>query len=138
MTLKEWCIMATFQERFNQLFAESKLSQEEFGRQFKATKSQIFNWRNGRGEPDSEMMKTIAETRDVSVDWLTGASNERKPGAGVKAIDDPEVTDFMKTIVGEFRLTPDITPNDRQEIMEDLAEYFHFKLQQKKQQRKNY
>lgn len=130
--------MATFRDRFNQLYDEFKGSQEDFGKLFCASKHQVYNWRGGRGEPDSETMKKIAEANSVTVDWLTGASNERQPGAGVKAIDDPEVTDFMKTVVGEFRLTPGITPNDRQEIMEDLAEYFKFKLQQKKQQRKDY
>lgn len=84
------------------------------------------------------MVAKLASLFGVSTDYILGVSNERQPGAGIKPIDDPEVTDFMKTVVGEFRLIPGITPTDKQEIMEDLAEYFHFKLQQKKQQRKNY
>lgn len=64
--------MATFQERFNSLYEKSNLSQKEFGSIFGASTDQVYNWRNGRGEPDSEMMKKIAESCNVSVDWLVG------------------------------------------------------------------
>jgi transcriptional regulator with XRE-family HTH domain len=57
--------MATFRDRFNILFDESDLSQEEFGKLFNATKSQVFNWRNGRGEPDIETVKLIAKALSV-------------------------------------------------------------------------
>ena len=68
--------MARLKERFNELFERSKLSQEEFGKLFGASKSQVFNWRDGRGEPDSEMVKTIAKTCNVSVAWLLGYDDE--------------------------------------------------------------
>lgn len=70
--------MATFQERFNALFDEYKESQEEFGKRFGASKSQIFNWRNGRGEPDSEMMKVIAAKCGVNIAWLLGFADQRQ------------------------------------------------------------
>lgn len=71
--------MATFQERFNMLYEKSNLSQKEFGSIFGASTDQVYNWRNGRGEPDSEMMKKIAESCNVSVDWLVGKSHIRTP-----------------------------------------------------------
>lgn len=67
---------STFRERFNKLYEESGLNQEEFGKKFGASKSQVFHWRNGGGEPDSEMLKTIAKATGVSVDWLVGTSND--------------------------------------------------------------
>ncbi len=70
--------MASFQERFNILFDESDLSQEQFGAKFNASKFQVFNWRNGRGEPDIETLKKIAQVCGVSVEWLTGNSNIRR------------------------------------------------------------
>lgn len=69
--------MATFRDRFNILFEESKLTQEEFGKLFNATKAQVFNWRNGRGEPDTEMVKLIARSQHVSLSWLLGESDFR-------------------------------------------------------------
>lgn len=86
--------MAIFRDRFNTLFDESKLSQEEFGKLFGASKSQIFNWRNGRGEPDSEMMKIIANKCCVSADWLIGKSAIRiSPDVSDNSLDEewPEV-----------------------------------------------
>ncbi|MBP2665426.1 MAG: hypothetical protein H6Q76_406 [Firmicutes bacterium] len=65
----------TFRSRFNSLYEESGLNQEDFGKKFGASKSQVFHWRNGGGEPDSEMLKEIAKVTGVSVDWLVGKSN---------------------------------------------------------------
>ena len=70
--------MATFKERFNTLFDESDLSQEEFGKKFNASKGQVYNWRSGRGEPDSETMKQIALSCAVSLSWLHGETNDRR------------------------------------------------------------
>jgi transcriptional regulator with XRE-family HTH domain len=83
--------MATFQERFNTLFDESKASQEEFGSRFDASKFQVFNWRSGRGEPDIETLKKIARTCNVSIEWITGDSNVRSPISTIAAhrTDDP-------------------------------------------------
>lgn len=71
--------MSIFQARFNMLFDEAELSQEEFGKLFGASKGQVFNWRSGRGEPDSETMREIAKTCNVSVSWLLGETNYRQP-----------------------------------------------------------
>ena len=65
-----------FRERFNKLYEESGLNQEEFGKKFGASKSQVFHWRNGGGEPDIEMLKTIAESTGVTVNWLVGTSSD--------------------------------------------------------------
>lgn len=83
--------MANFKERFNILYEESKQSQEEFGSKFGASKSQVFNWRSGRGEPDIDTLKLIAKTCDVSTLWLTGEIDTRKPPLTIAAhrTDDP-------------------------------------------------
>lgn len=77
--------MATFKDRFNQLFDESDLSQEDFGRLFSASKSQVFNWRSGRGEPDTDTIKMIARACNVSVEWLIGSMDRKESRS-----DNPE------------------------------------------------
>lgn len=72
-----WCNMATFREHFNSLFEESGLSQEDFGALIEASKFQVFNWRSGRGEPDIETLKLIANKFRVSVAWLLGETDIR-------------------------------------------------------------
>ena len=68
--------MSTFKEHFNILYEKSKLSQKEFGINFNASADQVFNWRNGRGEPDIETLKKIAATNHVSIAWLIGAHED--------------------------------------------------------------
>jgi transcriptional regulator with XRE-family HTH domain len=83
----------TFKDRFNQLYEDSSLSQEDFGQLFNASKSQVFNWRSGRGEPDTETIKIIARTCNVSVEWLIGLSDLRSSRPTTIALsrsDDPD------------------------------------------------
>lgn len=68
-----------FSKRFDMLYQDSDLSQEDFGEKFGASKNQVYNWRTGLGEPDTETLKAIAEYCKVSVDWLVGNSNVRTP-----------------------------------------------------------
>lgn len=123
-----------FVKRLKELRALNNISQAALADKLGLSQQAIAKWETEKATPDPDMIAKLANLFGVSADYLLGVSNERQPGVGVKAIDDPEVNDFMKTVVGEFRLTPGITPRDRQEIMEDLAEYFKFKMQQKKQQ----
>ena len=77
--------MNTFTSRFDQLYRESGLSQENFGLKFGATKPQVFYWRNGKGEPSTSMLINIADACNVSVDWLIGYSDIRTPIATIAA-----------------------------------------------------
>lgn len=104
---KEVCSMGKiFSERFNQLFEESTLAQEEFGQRFGATKGQIYRWRTGTGEPDTEMLVTIADQCGVTLDWLLGRSEVRRPKEYEKAELGnlmEKVTDSMNTFKDELK-----------------------------------
>jgi len=82
-----------FKDRFNILYEESGLSQEDFGKKFKASKSQVFHWRNGSGEPDTRTLIEISTSCNVSVDWLVGKSNYRSPiiTEAAHRTDDPSL-----------------------------------------------
>ena len=76
--------MACFKERINLLFEEAKnkdyrITQVQYASKFGASRAQLQGWMIGAGEPDSEMMKKIAEISHTSVDWLVGASDLRRP-----------------------------------------------------------
>lgn len=88
-----------FKERFNILYEESNLTQEEFGNKFKASKSQVFHWRNGSGEPDTSALVNIANACNVSVDWLTGKATVRTQVETTDSLLDeewPEVTRVLR------------------------------------------
>lgn len=74
--------MATFQERINQLYeaakdADYRLTQIDYASQLGVTRNQLKGWLDGRGEPNTEMLKTIANKHGVSVSWLVGETNTR-------------------------------------------------------------
>lgn len=74
--------MATFQERINQLYeaakdADYRLTQTDYASQLGVTRNQLKGWLDGRGEPNTEMLKAIANKHGVSVSWLVGETNIR-------------------------------------------------------------
>lgn len=87
-----------FRKNFNVLYEESGLSQEDFGKKFKASKSQVFHWRNGSGEPDTLTLMTIASACNVSVDWLLGKTNIRTP---IEVIAAHRTDDLMNDLPPE-------------------------------------
>lgn len=80
--------MTEFAKRLNRLYEESELSQEAFGKLFNASRSQIFHWRNGNSEPDTETLRKIATVCNTSVDWLVGKVNIRTPIETILAQSD--------------------------------------------------
>lgn len=76
--------MASLKDRIYELWEEEKdkdykLTQEEFAAKFGATRNQLKGWIAGVGEPNSVMLKRIATTFNVSVDWIVGNSDVRNP-----------------------------------------------------------
>lgn len=101
----------SFKDRINILWEEAKdnnykLTQKEFAQKFSATRSQLQGWLSGAGEPDSEMLKTIARTYNISVDWLIGNTDVRY----VITDDLPgdEYTQKIKKLPLEIQKTIDI------------------------------
>lgn len=93
--------MATFKDRINTLFDEAKdknyrITQKEFAQIFGASRSQLQGWLVGAGEPDSELMKIIAEKSNVSVSWLTGESDVRVLSDGLLEKEWPDVVNVLR------------------------------------------
>jgi len=96
-----------FKVRFNILYEESNSSQEDFGKPFNASKSQVFHWRNGSGEPDTLTLSAIATVCNVSIDWLVGKTDIRRPIETIAAhrTDDPssELPEEARKSLEEFK-----------------------------------
>lgn len=69
--------MNTFGEILKKLRKEKGLSGQELASILKVHKGSISNWETNRRSPDKEMLNTIAEYFDVSIDYLLGRTNER-------------------------------------------------------------
>lgn len=65
-----------FNERFDLLFKESGLSQEEFGKTLGMTKAQVYSYRTA-SLANAEALAKISNIYSVSSDWLVGLSDDR-------------------------------------------------------------
>lgn len=124
-------IREIFGARLKALRDARGLDQQEIGNLFNMGKSTVSQWESGR-LPHPTIIARLATFFDVSADYLLGLSNERRPGAGIHPIDNPELVEFMKSVNGQFRLAPNLSDKSRQIIMEDLADYFKFQLEKHK------
>lgn len=74
-----------FEKRFNELRGD--LSQAEFADKIGLSRPSIGYYENGNRVPDISTLKRIAETCNVSADWLIGLSDMRAGNADDMAIE---------------------------------------------------
>lgn len=79
--------------RLKILRLEAKLTQEEFGKPYSLKKSTVSQYESGSSRPDDELKKRIAKDFNVSLDWLMGISDIRRPSIVSDSIKNPNNTD---------------------------------------------
>lgn len=67
-------------ENLKNLRKENKISQNELSNRLGVSRSTVAMWESGNSQPDSEMLKKIADVFDVSVDYLIGNSEYKSLG----------------------------------------------------------
>lgn len=99
--------------RIKELRTALNLTGEEFGNKLNVTKVAVSNWENGHRKPDPDMLIKIADTCDVSVDWILGRTNEKKGILYTYEIDGNDVA---------FEVSKEIYPNGltKEEVREKL------------------
>ncbi|MGM7684663.1 helix-turn-helix domain-containing protein [Cytobacillus sp. Hm23] len=70
--------MSTFGERLKLLRTERRMYQEDLGKIVGLSKSAIGTYERNEREPTLEMLHTLSKYFDVTIDYLTGNSDERK------------------------------------------------------------
>lgn len=72
--------MSVFGKRLKLLRNEKDgLTQGKLGEEFNVHKGTVSNWENGNRFPDEGTLIKLADYFDVSVDYLLGRTNKRKP-----------------------------------------------------------
>lgn len=66
------------------------LSQNEFAEKLLVTRQAVSRWENGDTIPNTDMLKHIAETFDVSVDYLLGRSIAQCQSCGMILVKDSD------------------------------------------------
>jgi len=67
--------LATFGERLKELRKKKHLTQEQLSKAFYLNKSSISRYENGTQTPENELLQSIADYFDVSLDYLMGRTN---------------------------------------------------------------
>lgn len=75
-------------ERLTLLRKEKKLTMKQLGLIFGAAESTVSNWENGNREPSIAMLIKMSAFFNVSIDYLTGASDNRKDNKKTPSLQD--------------------------------------------------
>lgn len=65
--------------RLNELFDSDPRNDTEIANSLGVSKQSVSSWRSGERSPKKPMLIKIAETYDVSLEWLMGFDVDRKP-----------------------------------------------------------
>ena len=106
-----------FSERLKQLRDEKDMSREELAGHLGMSYSTIAKYETGNRFPDQQTLLKIADIFDVSIDYLLGKSDYRKPLPQTVAPYLPEGFDKL-------------SPEARKEVM-DFIEYVRVKYAKK-------
>jgi transcriptional regulator with XRE-family HTH domain len=69
---------STFSERLKELRTSKGLTMQQLGANIDATKATISNFENGQKKPSLDMLIKLADYFDVSIDYLTGRTDDPK------------------------------------------------------------
>lgn len=59
--------MADFPNRLKKLRSDSKLTQKQLAEKLNVSQNAVYNWENGKREPNLDMMKKIAKVFDIAL-----------------------------------------------------------------------
>jgi len=93
-------------ERLYELRNKNNLSKAEAARRLGISKSAYFYYENGERNPTLPILERIAQIFNVSVDYLTGASDHLEPACFIT--DDIELVNLIRLI----RSDPEIRYDD--------------------------
>lgn len=83
-----------FYDVYCSLCKERKLSPSRAAIEMGISKSAVSTWKNGRSAPMSSQLEKIANYFDVSVDYLLGKTEQKKPLVN----NDEELTEYLEEL----------------------------------------
>lgn len=79
-------------ERFATLLKEHKTNPAQVAKATGLNKSTLTHWKQGKYTPKSDKLILIAEYFDVSLEWLQGFTDERKPPTNNPSLEEINLT----------------------------------------------
>ena len=69
----------TFQERMLQLRRTARITQDELAEYIGYSSNAVQNWERGKSTPTIDAAGKLADFFGVSIDYLTGRTNKKRP-----------------------------------------------------------
>lgn len=108
--------MATFSERLKELRKEKRLTVEQLADKLGSAKSTISRYENGKREPKKDFLEMLSSFFDVSISYLLGETDIKKPNFEEKIKKDKidELEEDNKILFDKLK---GLTPKDRNKII---------------------
>jgi transcriptional regulator with XRE-family HTH domain len=115
--------MSIFSKRLHSLLDEKNITQKELAMKTQITPATISRYITDQRKPSAENANTIANTLDVSVDYLLGRIDNPNTKIIDAVNDDPELKEFTKQMLEReslqllFKQTKDMDDRDIRQIL---------------------
>ncbi|MGG0794567.1 helix-turn-helix domain-containing protein [Brevibacillus laterosporus] len=101
-----------------------KLTQEQLAHKVQTKKTTISNYETGYSTPSNEMLKDLANTLDVSVDYLLGRTDDTNNNVLmdpiISLLNDPSLSEEDRDIIERIR---DLPPSKKHLVKELLKAF---------------
>ena len=114
--------MEIFSKRLRELRKEKKLTQEDLADILHKTRSTMGGYEAEGKEPDFEFLCLIADFFDVSIDYLLGRTDIRKPTNGATILEEERIKSDYRKLPSEMKaIVTDTCDSFRSLLKEDIS-----------------
>lgn len=128
-------VMTSVGKRIAQLRKERNLTQEELAKVLGVSRGAVSMWEIDQRTPDPPILQQIANYFGVSVDYLLGRTDERRPFLEENRPSNPEIRELVEKMQMQFRTDPSLTEEEKKAIIDDITRYFEFLVEKKKKEK---
>lgn len=89
-------------KRLKEARKKKKITQEELAKKIRTTKATISNYENGYSSPSNELLKELADSLEVTTDWLLGREPVNYSKNELDFIKDVESLETLKKLKEEY------------------------------------
>ena len=90
--------MPDFSNRLRDLRIEYSLTQKQLANKLNVSQNAIYNWENGKREPDFETLEFLADIFNVDIDYLLGRTDKTTKLTHSMTADEKDIAKDMENI----------------------------------------
>ena len=111
--------------RIKELRVENELLQSDLASRLKVRQNTVSNWETGRSEPDQDALREMSKIFDVSIDYILGNTDIKKP------LTSEDMSGLTEKQIRILQMMDQMTPEQQDEMVRQ-AEYQLWSQQRQK------